>query len=108
MVLTSPCRFDGLLNATTRRYAGCLTDMTRMNRAFAVVLCSGVLAASVTVYPTQLATPPMGQLVLPAGFRAEVFAENVENARSMALGSQGTVFVGSRTVGKVYAIVDRD
>ena len=82
--------------------------MLSVIRTFVVVLCSGVLAASATVHPTQRATPPMGQLVLPAGFRAEVFAENVENARSMALGPQGTIFVGSRTVGKVYAIVDRD
>ena len=45
-------------------------------------------------------------LVLPAGFQAEVFAEKVENARSMAIGPQGTVFVGSQYVGKVHAIVD--
>ena len=30
-----------------------------------------------------------------------MFAEKVENARSMALGPQGTVFVGSQYVGKV-------
>jgi glucose/arabinose dehydrogenase len=76
-------------------------------RTFAVVLGSGVLAASLATHPTQ--TPSsLDQLILPAGFRADVFADNVENARSMALGPQGTVFVGSRTVGKVHAIVDRD
>jgi len=47
-------------------------------------------------------------LVLPAGFHAEVFAEKVENARSMALDEQGTVFVGSQYVGKVHAVVDSD
>jgi glucose/arabinose dehydrogenase len=47
-------------------------------------------------------------LVLPAGFQADVFAEKVENARSMALGPQGTVFVGSQYVGKVQAVVDSD
>ena len=46
--------------------------------------------------------------MVPAGFQAEVFAENVDNARSMALGPQGTVFVGSQYVGKVHAVVDRD
>ena len=44
--------------------------------------------------------------MLPAGFQADVFAEKVENARSMAIGPQGTVFVGSQYVGKVHAVVD--
>ena len=37
-----------------------------------------------------------------------MFAEKVENARSMAIGPQGTVFVGSQYVGKVHAVVDTD
>ena len=51
-------------------------------------------------------SPPLPPLTLPAGFQAEVFAEKVENARSMAIGPQGTVFVGSQYVGKVHAVVD--
>ena len=50
----------------------------------------------------------LSSLVLPAGFHADVFAENVGNARMMALGPQGTVFVGSQFAGNVYAVVDRD
>jgi glucose/arabinose dehydrogenase len=76
-------------------------------RASTVALCSSMFAASVITHSAQ--TPsPLGQLVLPAGFRADVFAENVTNARSMALGPQGTVFVGSRTGDKVHAVVDRN
>ena len=41
---------------------------------------------------------------LPPGFRIELFAENVANARSMALGEQGTLFVSTRSAGKVYAV----
>jgi glucose/arabinose dehydrogenase len=41
---------------------------------------------------------------LPAGFHIEAFATGVEGARSMALGDQGTLFVGSMGAGKVYAI----
>jgi glucose/arabinose dehydrogenase len=41
-------------------------------------------------------------LTLPPGFSIEVFAE-VDNARQMALG-KSTLFVGSRSAGKVYAI----
>src|SRR5436190_12426390 len=47
------------------------------------------------------------QWVVPAGFHVTVFADSVGNAREMALGPRGTVFVGSWT-GKVYAVIDRD
>ena len=33
-----------------------------------------------------------------------IVAENVRGARSMALGERGTLFVGTRREGKVYAI----
>jgi glucose/arabinose dehydrogenase len=47
-------------------------------------------------------------LSLPPGFRIAVYATNVPNARQMALGPAGVVFVGSKSEGKVYAVVDRD
>lgn len=40
---------------------------------------------------------------LPPGFKLEVFTDQVPAARSMALGAQGTVFVGTRR-GHVYAV----
>lgn len=40
---------------------------------------------------------------LPAGFQLEVYADNVPGARSMALGSQGTLFVGTRAT-TVYSL----
>jgi glucose/arabinose dehydrogenase len=43
---------------------------------------------------------------LPPVFRISVFADNVEGARSMVLGSEGTLFIGTRGTGKVYAVVD--
>lgn len=48
------------------------------------------------------------EINLPDGFKIHVYAEDVDNARSMVLGDNGTVFVGSRTAGKVYAIIDED
>jgi len=45
---------------------------------------------------------------LPPGFAISVYASNVPNARSMALSPHGTLFVGTRTEGNVYAIVDRN
>ena len=72
-----------------------------------VALCAGALVSGLTVL-AQPAPRPLGALVVPAGFKFEVFAENVPNARMMALGPQGTVFVGSQYAGNVYAVVDRD
>ena len=51
---------------------------------------------------------PLETLTLPKGFTIEVYADNVKNARQMALGDKGTVFVGSRGAGLVHALVDKD
>ena len=51
---------------------------------------------------------PIEQIKLPKGFRITVFAEQVPNARSMALSPNGTLFVGTRREDKVYAAQDRD
>ena len=45
---------------------------------------------------------------LPAGFKIELYAEDVTNARSMCLSPDGTLFVGTRGAGNVYALKDTD
>ncbi len=50
----------------------------------------------------------MNEIKLPPGFRIGVYAYPVPGARSLALGAKGTVFVGTRGEGKVYALSDRD
>jgi glucose/arabinose dehydrogenase len=54
------------------------------------------------------AAAEMGDITLPRGFRIAVYAADVPNARQMALGPPGVVFVGSLSKGNVYAVVDRD
>ena len=49
----------------------------------------------------------LDKLKLPPGFKIEVWAEGVPEARSLALGDNGTVFAGNRNLSDVYAIVDR-
>lgn len=51
---------------------------------------------------------PLDKIKLPQGFKISVFAEKVKNARSMALSPNGTLFVGTRDEGSVYAIRDKD
>ena len=45
---------------------------------------------------------------LPAGFRISYFAQGVSGARELAQGPDGTVYVGSKEQGKVYALPDRN
>lgn len=52
-------------------------------------------------------TLPLDSLQMPDGFKIHVYAENVVNARSMALSPNGTLFVGTRKK-SVYALVDTD
>ncbi len=51
---------------------------------------------------------PIERLRLPDGFKIEVYADSIDGARSMAMGDDGTLFVGTRNENKVYAIQDRD
>jgi glucose/arabinose dehydrogenase len=53
------------------------------------------------------AATELDDIALPPGFRVAVYAE-VPNARQMALGPPGVLFVGSRDAGRVHAVVDRD
>jgi glucose/arabinose dehydrogenase len=51
---------------------------------------------------------PTAKLKVPAGFNIEVYASGIANARELALGDKGTVFIGSRLLDKVSAIVTKD
>ena len=46
----------------------------------------------------------LGKLKLPDGFQIRIVTAEVGNARQMALAQDGTLFVGSWTEGKVYAV----
>jgi len=51
---------------------------------------------------------PLEKVRLPEGFKIDLFAEDVKNARSLCLSPNGTVFVGTRSEGSVYALLDTD
>lgn len=50
----------------------------------------------------------LDRIDLPPGFKIDIYADDVPNARSMALSPEGTLFVGSRTAGRVYAVLDQN
>lgn len=58
------------------------------------------------VLPPYSGKLPLDKIKLPPGFRIGVFAEGVSNARSLCLSPKGTLFVGTRDAGYVYALRD--
>jgi glucose/arabinose dehydrogenase len=67
------------------------------------ILLFTLLACSV-----EAQTLPLEHIKLPPGFEISLYASGAENARSMTLSPNGTLFVGTRSAGNVYAIVDRN
>ena len=76
-----------------------------MNPFIIAALLAVVLAPDVTT-SNRLQAQQSPQWVVPPGFQVTVFADSVPNAREMALGPRGTVFVGSMNAGKVHAVID--
>ena len=72
----------------------------------------GMANSPLAPIPAPPVPPPASQIqidkvTLPPGFKISVWASGINNARAMTWGSQGTLFLGSRVAGTVYAVVDR-
>jgi len=67
-----------------------------------------VIVLTLVAFPASSAPQlPIETIKLPPGFSISVYAGNVPGARSMTLSPNGTLFVGTRDEGKVYALLDR-
>lgn len=73
---------------------------------FASVVLAVALAGCASPPPSASAELPLDSIEMPEGFEIELYA-SVPNARSLARSPSGTIFVGNRTGGSVYAVVDR-
>jgi glucose/arabinose dehydrogenase len=51
---------------------------------------------------------PVAKLKLPPGFRAELWSHGHPGGRTMVRGDKGTIFMGTRLIGRVYAITEKD
>lgn len=71
-------------------------------QAFALLSAPQVLASA------SVPGANVPEIHVPSGFKVSIYATATEGARSMALGDDGTVYVGTRDIGKVYAIRDRN
>ena len=65
-----------------------------------------ILSLFFLICSSDSANLPIDLVNLPDGFEINIYAENVNNARSMVLSPNGTLFVGTRQTGNVYAIPD--
>ncbi|MGH7317911.1 MAG: PQQ-dependent sugar dehydrogenase, partial [Candidatus Rokuibacteriota bacterium] len=58
--------------------------------------------------PTPVDKLPLAKIKVPAGFKVEVYASNVFDARGLRQGDKGTIFVSSLFgAGKIYALVNK-
>lgn len=88
---------------------------TPPNGASSARVRSGLFLSLVAVFLTGCLPEPQAPvdasldlINLPDGYEISVFADSVENARSMELSPSGVLFVGTRSAGTVHAFRDRD
>jgi len=75
-----------------------LKNQLKTSVAF-VLLLQGMVAAASPAHQDIIK-----QLHVTEGFEISIYADNVPNARGLALGDDGMVFVGTGPEGKVYAV----
>jgi glucose/arabinose dehydrogenase len=49
---------------------------------------------------------PVDKIKVPKGFKVELWASGLPGARAMAQGDKGKIYIGTRTIGRVYEVTD--
>ncbi|MFY8326541.1 PQQ-dependent sugar dehydrogenase [Pseudoalteromonas sp. ZZD1] len=73
-----------------------------MNKLLTLIISLGLLSTPAG------AANILKELSVAQGFEVSVFADDVENARQIAVSKKGIVYVGSRKAGNVYALIDHN
>jgi glucose/arabinose dehydrogenase len=103
----------------SREYAALLLPCLQRGPVAALAFASGMACAQPAITaannPVDVdVAEALQRIKLPRGFAISLFAQGMEEARSLALGDDGTLYVGTRgaqgapAIGKVYAIPDAD
>src|SRR5690349_1060256 len=79
-----------------------------MSRYFKTALAALIIGLFAVIGLRSGQAIPLESIKLPPGFSISIYARGLKNARQMAIGANGTLFVGSMNAGNVYAAVDRD
>lgn len=59
-------------------------------------------------FSTPETDPELSHIMIPDGFAITYYAPDVPGARSMVIGDDGTLYVGTRSEGVVYALIDEN
>ena len=78
--------------------------MVRARLPQSVIAAAALLACSSSLSPQD----GIELITLPDGFKIEIYADSLPDARSLALSRDGTLFVSTRNNGSVYAVRDND
>src|SRR5512145_2418811 len=78
---------------------------SKTNRIFLSFLTLIFLFLSVSISKAEVR---LNTIKLPPGFNIDIYAQRVEGARSLAIGPDGVIFAGSRSQGKIYALIDKN
>ena len=80
------------------------------NRFYKSAAAGTLLSIALLILPleTEGQHLPVEKIRLPKGFVISIYAQGVPNARSLSLSPKGTLFVGTRESGKVYALRDEN
>src|SRR5581483_4127015 len=81
-----------------------INNVGKLSLRLLLLLTVLLIISAVLAYSSRVSTEA---LKVPPGFTISVYADGVEGARELALGTRGTIFVGSQS-GSVHAVVDRD
>ena len=97
-------------NSVCLRYAALVTLRVRGCGMSVLVRSLWSIVGFLLVVPPAYSASvlPLNTIKLPPGFSISIYARDVPDARSMTLSPNGTLFVGTRKAGKVYAIRARD
>lgn len=81
--------------------------ISNTRRMWLLITVSSLLFLPSSIYAQSL-VEKLRTLSLPPGYTMTLYSDQVPNARQMVWGDKGTLFVGSRKRGHVYALQDRD
>src|SRR5690606_10997343 len=96
-----PARLHSVTPRDFRPHADGNERMRNLTAVIIVAACVLLHASGVRASPAT--DEVLANVKMPPGFKLELFADDVPGARSLAIGANGTIFVGTRR-DRVYAV----
>ena len=94
------------MTLVTRGKSPALAGAIRNGLPILIVAAAGLLGCGSAA--VEGASVALERIELPDGFSIELFTDRVPGARSLVRSPEGTIYVGTRAAGRVYAVRDED